>query len=527
MFSQRRQRLWILPILAPDEPPLDEAFWSRALSISPTDVPALDRTTVGDFWFDSTEGRMRLDAQMLHPLRLATDDAVWTRARESDSPGPEQTVALRELLRRGLRGQNGRRTAVSTVTRVLMVSSLPVAREYASWPRLYRYPTATALVATNSSHTVIAHEVGHVLGFAHPHGLVSDINGTLTTEYGSPYCVMGTARRHHEICTTLTRWPQPSELPDRSVFFAAAGPRLSRASLIAHRLLKPLSAWRRPPWLTRVKLHPGGALQLRLTDATGPAGLPRAALIRPPGRERYVVEVRRPRPDAAHVDWDARLDLRRLPESMRQHPDHDTHDSPGVVLHRLDPMPLRFLGSSLLPPFFRVAYRVTYVGSIPLPPGGDRDTGWGEPGLHVTLLADDGEVVEVGLAADQAAPKAEICTLAATSKPKGGATVLVHGHVYGVAAQEIRWRIGGIDLPFLGVGEAHRQKLVVPLSVADPHGGTVRRGIKVVAWARWDELELQVSRERGRFTLPIGLIGPGGTATSEKRMTFPLSPDAD
>lgn len=514
-LSRLRPRLLVIALEEESLPEQDLSFWRQALSPSPQGVPAAHRQTIADYWEQCTYGEIRMTHGHTIRLRLRFDDQDWTAVRSNRDLGTEQSAAARRLMQRALRGGRGFALSVSGPYLCVLISSLPVAREFAV-PGFTKHPWPVAVLASQSAHTTFTHEIGHLLGFAHPWGLTGGHRDTRTGEYGSPYCVMGTASRQYEVCRHLDRWPGThGPIPD-SNFWSAAGPRVSHASFLATRtLLRPRPA-------TEVQAAPRGqeTRDVTLTDPGGPAAVPRGVLLRYTDHD-LCLEVRRPRPGRTDfMDWDARLDLRRTGTGTLP-PDRDLHDGPGVVVHRIDQVPgsrgWRF-GIATRP------RRVTYLGSIPLPPSGTRDLHL-PSGAHLTVISDDGDRVLVRVSDGPVSPRTEICSLYPADRRDRGAIrpwiVQLHGHAYGGNGHRLTWEVGDLPLRDLGPGQMVVKHLPLPVVSHEPLGGTP--GLIQIT-ATWDQITLRIDPCAVAFDLPIRLTSTGNDrARSEHVIHVPPS----
>lgn len=478
------RRVAILWLEDESEPPADPSFWVRALSPSDASTPPPARQTVADFWNQCSDGGLALRVDRVIRRRLPANDPDWVTARSSTDPDSETALATAKLVRRSIGLSQWLRLFFGRQPRVLVViSSAPVVRAYAVAPWRGGPLWPIALFDRASTHHTVAHEIGHLLGFAHPWGLTEREQGYAGGEYGSPYCVMGTAGRLSEVCRSLEPWPATGDSSTAGAFWTRAGPRLSRASLLA--TYPKLSA-------SSTQTVPLGdePVEFTLTDTAGPAGLPRAVLLARADHD-LVIEVRRPR-SGSGIDWDSRLDLRRSggPTLLS---DRDLHDGPGLVVHRLDRPP----GSDRKAP-----RRVTYLGSVPVPPGGVRDLSVA-PDVRLTLLSDDGSQVVARAERGADVRIAEICVLTDVCRKDRGRVrpwrVRLHGHVYGATQPHLVWQVAGRELS-ASPGRGKWTKVQLPVTVGDQ---TVPVAVEVDM--NWDEIALQIDPCPVGFELPISL----------------------
>lgn len=487
-------------------PGVDLDFWGRALSPSPAEVPAHLRQSVADFWDQCTYGEIRPRVHHTLRLRITADDPDWRKVRESEEPGPEQSLAARRLCARALRANRSVLASIKPSLFVL-ISSLPVARAF-SVPGPLRPPWPVAVLAQQSTHTTFCHELGHLFNYGHPWGLRGDHPSTHDGEYGSPYCVMGMASRQPEVCRTLAPWPGAAGTSVDPQFFSAAGPRLSHASFLATRnLLRGRPGTRSIP-----APEPGQVLDLELTDPGGPEGLPRGILIEY-ADHHLSVEVRRPRPERVDfMDWDARLDLRRRGVSDN-YADRDLHDGPGVIVHRIHQDRSR----SRLPwGWGSGPGRVTYLGNIPLPPSGTRDLHV-DSGAHLTVLSDDGDRVVVQLGEGPVRARTEICATYPAGRRDRGAVrpwrVALHGHAYGGNGHALTWEVGGLRLSDIKPGVWIRRSVPLPMA-----SGAPAQVPQLQVEVAWDELTLQIDPWPVAFDLPVRLSVSGEDQSSTEHV---------
>lgn len=513
-------------------------FVARLLTRSSEATPPEQRSTAADYWWDCTMGLVDLSGRVVATALLPSDDESWTAARQSPDPGVDHLAGLTDVVRRTLTRED-----VDGATGLLVVSSLPVARPYAADVRLGRRRLPTALVGAGTSHMVLVHELGHVFGFEHPWGLYTEAAGTASREYGSPYCVMGTARRFTSVCTSLDPWPDTPNDAEPG-FFDIAGPRLSMAELVAWLLRGPDRRAPELPWLRTVSVPEateGPPVTVQLTHQDGPADLPRAVLAQTPDGRRFVVEVRRPLPDRA-VDWDARLDLlRRHNERPGRAPSKDLDDGPGVVMHTIEDLPgPTGIKALLVGRRLRRPRRSVYVGAIPLPASGDLDVSSPDAAPWVARLVGSTEgddVVTVEIGAVGSAPTAGLDWSYVDDDPHH---IHLQAHTVGFERPELRWRAAGVQLPWLRVGDGHVQRVYVgrvvtptadPVApaVAEPAStGTSWRPVPVRLQASWDQLCVHAEPVGGSYSARITLegrdwiqVGIGCTATVRLRLGGP------
>lgn len=477
------------------------AWVHRLLNPSGAGVPPELRTTAADYWWDCTLGLVALRGTVAHQVVLPPDDPAWLASRSGADPGVAHARGLADLVRTHLHPDS-----VSAATGLIVVSSLPTARAYATDVRLGRRRIPTAFVGVGTSHMVLCHELGHVFGFEHPWGLYTEVLGVASREYGSPYCLMGTARRFTEVCTPVEGWPDTPNDAEPG-FFDVAGPRLALAELVAWLLRGPERMPGHLPWLQSVTVPPGGTVRIRVTHQDGPGELPRAVLAATPDGRRFVVEVRRPLPHRA-VDWDARLDLRRRHDERPGFPPSaDLHDGPGVVLHKIEDLPgptgIRAL---LAGAHLRRPRRSVYIGAIPLPPAGDLDITSPDAAPWVVRLLDatpaGAVTLEIG-----ARPGVPTARLDWRYVDDDRHHVHLQAYTEGFERPELRWRAAGVQLPWLSVGdgrveEARVGRVVTP---AGAPAATRREPVDIRLQSSWDQLCVHADPAGGSYTARVTL----------------------
>lgn len=528
--------------------------------VNPSDgtVPPAERSSLADFFADCTMGHLTLTGRVALQTILPEDDPDWLTVRTGTDPGPADGEALTRVVAKC-------RAAGATFDAddiILIVGSLPSDREFATRIRLDGRSHRVTYVSTATSHQVMAHELGHTLGFAHPYGLVHDVFGRATTEYGSPYCVMGPASRHHEVCTRLTPWPT-FFAPETVPFFDFAGPRLSLAELVAWGMRSSLVL--RPPTagVAHEELPDEGWAEFSVTDQDGPADVPRVVVGRTSNGQVLTFEVRR-RLSSRAVDWDAALDLRRATDlrirplfARRRANERDLHDSPGVVVHRIasvldpDAETEDFVsGDAWLP------HRAVYVGTIPLPLAGDTDLRWiDEKEWQIrALTADDGTVrLRVGTTAHPTEKGASVQVLRSHTAETGRVIVgpfevngvgedcgvgqyyafritrqqqvLLQARSHGFDNPELCWVVEGHEVGWGRIGSHLARTITVPLSVEVPNGyqttETQQHQVTLDVSTGWDQISLVVRGFPGRARVTIGCLvrGQGHTVAGASAQT--------
>jgi hypothetical protein len=350
----------------------------RLLRPSPTWVGGQDRCTIGDYWSDVTDGEVDLeDASVLPWFTLPRQHPAWQLLQKCHQPGAataDLKAGLQSLVDAGMAEQPAE-SPDEAVARKLRVQELAAADvlvvfttaesplHWAQYVRLglddagrddYR---PAAYLSTSATHTSFAHEIGHLLGYQHSFGLNT---GGVGEEYGDPYCIMSARRfggRSLQVTHALIR---QDLLPDEPLW-TMVGPRIARATAWAQR-----TDWASPNSDdVRVLNRPAAPEPVRLAHTALPIGPhPRLVVVQASAGTHWVtLELRGPLPgvETSGVDWDAALALDRI-AGARRALDRDTADSPGLVIHEVDPL----------------SRQVTYRGTIVLPLAGDTDARIGE-----------------------------------------------------------------------------------------------------------------------------------------------------
>jgi hypothetical protein len=354
----------------------------RLLRPSPASVSGRDRCTIGDYWADVTDGEVDLKDTLVLPwFTLPRDHQAWRlleRCHEPSSAAADLKAGLQSLVDACILEQPGeglhefaaraRRTYELTAADVVVV--LTTADSPLHWAQHVRIDKdeyrPAAYLSASATHTSFAHEIGHLLGYQHSFGLNT---GGVGEEYGDPYCIMSARRfggRSHQVTHALVRHDL---LPDEPLW-SMVGPRIARATAWAQR-----TDWASPSSDdVRVLNRPATPEPVRLAHTALPVGPhPRLIVVQAStGKHWVTLELRGPLPgvETSGVDWDAALALDRIP-GMRRALDRDTADSPGLVIHEVDP----------------VTRQVTYRGTIVLPLAGDTDARVGEGDDAVVVRA--------------------------------------------------------------------------------------------------------------------------------------------
>lgn len=547
------QHITVLPLAHASGQGWGASVLHRLVNPSGATVPAAERSTLADFFADCTMGHLQLSGSVSLQTVLPEDDPDWLTVRTGTTFGPADSEALSRLL--GKCRQAG--ATFGSDDLLLIVGSLPSDREFATRVRVGEEFHRVTYVSIHTSHQVMAHELGHMLGFAHPYGLVHDVFGRATAEYGSPYCVMGPASRHHEVCTTLTPWPTFLE-PEKVALFRFAGPRLSMAELVAWGYRTQLVLRPNENGVAHEDLPDQGWTEFSVTDQDGPADVPRVVVGHLPDGQILTFEVRRPLTGRA-VDWDARLDLRRatdlrirtglLTGSRGPADETDLHDSPGVVVHRiasvLDPHAETedfASGDAWLP------HRAVYLGTIPLPLSGDTDLRWvdAEEWRIRATGADDGTVrLQVGTSPHLAENGATLQVLRSHGTELGRViagpfevagvgedchvgqyyafqvarqhTVLLQARSHGFDNPEFCWVVAGHEVGWGRIGSHRTAVFTLPVSVEVPTGyqsaETQTHPATVEVHTGWDQATVRVSGLPGRARLEITCLVRGQAHT--------------
>ena len=165
-------------------------------------IEASDRSAILQYWTDATMGGLTFEDTWLFPwVEIKNDPATdgartqvaWaavdaTRAAGHDLDGYDGVLVLVPPGTKAVPQPDG---STKVVGFDLGANTFVRAGDKLHGKKL-------AVVHTNTDHTTICHELGHVVGYGHTHGLINngvDWNGTgaSSTEYGSPYDIMSSA----------------------------------------------------------------------------------------------------------------------------------------------------------------------------------------------------------------------------------------------------------------------------------------------------------------------------------------------
>jgi hypothetical protein len=517
------QRLLILPLSDGSI----AGSWSaevlhRLFNISPPDVPANEHTSVADFWAACAD--TTVTATVRPPVTMPANDAQWTIVR--DQVGGSRGTALAGLIGRML----GKSPDLDDVDAIVVWGSLGTHREFASRAELDGRRVGITYVSPDTSHFTICHEVGHLLGFEHPYGLVSeDPAGQQESEYGSPHCIMGTARR--TVGRAIPAWATNPTPPPATNLWSTGGPRLSGAERFARDLRHSLVfvPAHMPPW---IKVHPDVPDgNHSLADHGGPGELPRAVAFRvDPGW--LVVELRRPRADVA-FEWDGGLGLTSG--------DRDTHEAAGLVVHYIGSL----LKKDVTPEQIRdgtawIHYRAVFQGTIPVPLAARDSLDVADANSRVTLRDFDAGagtarftierfsgrpstriVMRANVVTDarppvpagrfEAASTGEHCTIGVFDGVwlDEGRSLSLEAHATGFRDPEFAWRIAGVQAgdwkaqTTPAQTESHLIALDVSLPTADQVFASRRETVSVQVTTAWSTLRIEVPPGHGRVHLPV------------------------
>lgn len=336
----------VLPLVLNGHPARPQAALEQMFSRDSTRAAA-DQWTAADFWHHTTEGAVQLRPQYLAPVFLAGNDVDWVavNAAVNDGAGAQAASLVRRLVAESV---------IRAVPTIVLLSHGGLADTAICYRVELQLPLpngksetlsrSVVHLSTVDSQSLICHELGHALGFDHPLGVVSNQGGQDTTEYGSPYCVMGTASRWGQVSVTRTPWAG-SQVPAGDGFWTNGGPGLSRAALINW-------GWDREVDLTWARQVPWAEATSTQVLGDRGSGAKRAIVYGSFDDQCIVAELRRPLPTHP-PDYDAALSF----DFVR---DNDLYDGPGVVVHEI-----RNLSG--------VGRRCFYLGTIPVPEHGVGD----------------------------------------------------------------------------------------------------------------------------------------------------------
>ena len=363
----------VLPLVLNGHPARPQAALEQMFSRDSTRAAA-DQWTAADFWHHTTEGAVQLRPQYLAPVFLAGNDVDWVavNAAVNDGAGAQAASLVRRLVAESV---------IRAVPTIVLLSHGGLADTAICYRVELQLPLpngksetlsrSVVHLSTVDSQSLICHELGHALGFDHPLGVVSNQGGQDTTEYGSPYCVMGTASRWGQVSVTRTPWAG-SQVPAGDGFWTNGGPGLSRAALINW-------GWDREVDLTWARQVPWAEATSTQVLGDRGSGAKRAIVYGSFDDQCIVAELRRPLPTHP-PDYDAALSF----DFVR---DNDLYDGPGVVVHEI-----RNLSG--------VGRRCFYLGTIPVPGRGVGDLEiWGSGGRRLRLVSVDGDRVQISMSA--------------------------------------------------------------------------------------------------------------------------------
>jgi hypothetical protein len=214
-----------------------------------------------------------------------------------------------------------------------------------------------ALLDDRGSHSFMAHEIAHVLGFHHSFQVTwQNPFGLRYGEYGDPTDIMSA----ETFGQNSAAFPLPFELGAAvqagAAFWNSAGPGMSPATLWRYLPGFP----QKPEW---VHMLPAGSAPTQITlKPAGRSGTTLAVMPRAVGGW-WAVEFRTAK------GWDRGMTYRHFNPSS----------SPGVVIHEIFD-----IGSGYVDPAYPLSQRINYRTTIPVPTSGDND--WVDTGIGVRIL---------------------------------------------------------------------------------------------------------------------------------------------
>jgi hypothetical protein len=554
----------VLPVVATTAPGWGGLTYRAILDRSGPQRAPGERFSVGDFWFDGTDGGVDLRFTHRRTTTLDPADPRWLAITTAQAQSAEQRRTTMTALTLACLDD---RDLLATTDGVLLVSAVP--SEWGVPPGLRNFaipapfdlagqgPASTfmrpvALWTLDQTHSVLAHEIGHLVGMEHPYGRTraQDLMPGSGTEYGSPQCIMSAARY---VGRTDSALPLPAGLPAAAApMFTATGPAPSRATVHRWTEADPLHRAHH-----RVRHHsPEEAERGMVVGDAGSEGVPRTVLVRSPELTVFA-EVRRPG-RARGVDWDAGID-----HGVGLDADH----GPGIVLHTL--------ADHVDDDGAYVSARLTLLGTIPLPLGAQRDRYVGGLSRRITATDWDADRGVARIALSPPSPTGRRAwlttsveahelerapltlgtwyqvgkTLCGTGRERyrgylTPARAVVHAQAHSIGLDgaglddrlRLRWTVMGTDLPLVEVTDglvthpAGRQTITVKVPTGDREWRTELRDVGFTAQT-WGSV-LRVELEPGHGVVPVHLglqvQSTGGALTSHLSATAdPAREEAD
>lgn len=543
----------VLPVIATTAPGWGGLTYRTILDRSGPQRPPGERFSVGDFWFDGTDGQIDLRFTHRRAATLDPSDPRWFAVTSARSQTPGQLRATMNALTLACLDD---RDLLATTDGVLLVSAVP--SEWGVPPGVHNFAIPTpfdlagrgtastfvrpvALWTLDQTHSALAHEVGHLVGLEHPHGRTrtQDLMSGSGTEYGSPQCIMSAGRYVGRTDTALA--PPVGLPPAAAPMFAAAGPAPSRATMLRWTEVDPLHRTHTSQGLVRSHTVAEAERGMTVGDA-GSEGVPRTVVVRSPELTVYA-EVRRPG-RARGIDWDAGIE-----HGVGLDADH----GPGIVLHTL--------ADHIDDAGQYVSDRVTLLGTIPLPLGAQKDryvggvsrritaTGWdpdrGVATIALSRPAPDGRRawITTSVESQEVAPEVPTVglwydvgrTVCGTGRERyrGRLTpmrAVVHGHAHSIGLDgpglddrlRLRWNVMGTDLPWVEVTDGlsthrGRQTITVQVPVGHESWRSELRDVGFTALTHGSALRIEVEPGHGVVPVHLGLTvrSSGGTLTSD------------
>jgi len=373
-----------------------------------------------------------------------------------------------------------------------------------------------ALLNEGLWHTLIAHEVGHVLGFDHSYGREPD-----PTVYKDHYCIMSAAN-WQGYRPWFTMAADPAVPSVGSLFFNVMGPAPTCALLYRY-----LDEFRNTPLVDTLPANfRQSAPRMRLYAADMGWNRGPVLVVAPtepatrPFEKCFLIEYRRA------AGWDRAL-------QPNQDIDNTRFSDPGIIIHSI---------SDHVEPTVVDEQYVVLEGFIPIPLRGDADfslSGGRDFSVVVNGIADDGSYVDVTLGrADLTRDKAVVASI---PEWQGGDSELAEEGVadkifippncgtgrfsyritrqesvfklsaraYGYRLPAFTWKVNGVALPAAAAGRpARRGTIAVPVNATFPRPSEVisRNLMAKIGFELLDNtLTLKTRSLDGNFDLWINL----------------------